>query len=72
MRKQSPAITASFFERMKFLIEEGSSQNYARQESFNERYVLYLNSVLLIYLRYGIKSVKTEAGKWLYSVIYIM
>ncbi|CAH1394248.1 unnamed protein product [Nezara viridula] len=36
MRKQSPAITASFFERMKFLIEEGSSQNYARQESFNE------------------------------------
>lgn len=37
LRKQPPAITASFFERMKFLIEEGSLQNYARQESFNER-----------------------------------
>ena len=37
LRKQPPAITASFFERMKFLIEEGSLQNYARQETFNER-----------------------------------
>ncbi|RZF37225.1 hypothetical protein LSTR_LSTR014116 [Laodelphax striatellus] len=36
LRKQPPAITASFFERMKFLIEEGSLQNYARQENFNE------------------------------------
>lgn len=39
LRKQPPAITASFFERMKFLIDEGSLQNYARQETFNERYV---------------------------------
>lgn len=38
LRKQPPAITASFFERMKFLIDEGSLQNYARQESLNERY----------------------------------
>lgn len=37
LRKQPPAITASFFERMKFLIEDGSLQNYARQETFNER-----------------------------------
>ncbi|KAK5644102.1 hypothetical protein RI129_007947 [Pyrocoelia pectoralis] len=36
LRKQPPAITASFFERMKFLIDEGSLQNYARQETFNE------------------------------------
>ncbi|ODN01413.1 Teneurin-m [Orchesella cincta] len=35
LRKQPPAITASFFEKMKFLIEEGSSQSYARQEAFN-------------------------------------
>ena len=37
LRKQPPAITASFFERMKFLIDDGSLQNYARQETFNER-----------------------------------
>ncbi|KAG5882426.1 hypothetical protein JTB14_007052 [Gonioctena quinquepunctata] len=36
LRKQPPSITASFFERMKFLIDEGSLQNYARQETFNE------------------------------------
>ena len=36
LRKQSPAITASFFEKMKFLIDEGSLQNYARQDTFNE------------------------------------
>lgn len=38
LRKQPPAITASFFERMKFLIDEGSLQNYAKMETFNERY----------------------------------
>lgn len=36
-KKQPPIVTASFFERSKFLIEEGSLQNYARQENFNER-----------------------------------
>ncbi|XP_078038060.1 teneurin transmembrane protein Ten-m isoform X2 [Augochlora pura] len=36
LRKQPPAITASFFERMKFLIDEGSLQSYARLETFNE------------------------------------
>lgn len=37
LRKQPPAVTASFFERMKFLIEEGSLQSYAKQDAFNER-----------------------------------
>ncbi|XP_034122541.1 teneurin-m isoform X4 [Drosophila guanche] len=36
LRKQPPAITASFFERMKFLIDESSLQNYAKLETFNE------------------------------------
>jgi len=39
LRKQPPAVTASFFERIKFLIEEGSLQNYAKHENFNERSV---------------------------------
>ncbi|XP_055694712.1 teneurin-m isoform X5 [Lutzomyia longipalpis] len=38
LRKQPPAITASFFERMKFIIDEGSLQNYARLETFNESF----------------------------------
>ncbi|XP_063702096.1 teneurin-m isoform X2 [Culicoides brevitarsis] len=36
LRKQPQAVTASFFERMKFLIDEGSLQNYAKMETFNE------------------------------------
>lgn len=41
LRKQPPAITASFFERMRFLIDEGSLQNYAKMETFNERLVSF-------------------------------
>lgn len=37
LRKQPPAITASFFEKTRFLIDEGSLQNYAKMETFNER-----------------------------------
>lgn len=37
LRKQPPAITATFYERMKFIIDEGSLQNYAKSETFNER-----------------------------------
>jgi hypothetical protein len=37
LRKQPPAITASFFEKMKFLIEDGSLQSYAKPEAFNGR-----------------------------------
>lgn len=44
LRKQPPAVTASFYERMKFLIEEGSLQSYAKQDAFNERYVRHFSS----------------------------
>jgi teneurin len=37
LRKQPPATTASFFEKTRFLIDEGSLQNYAKLETFNER-----------------------------------
>ncbi|XP_065204844.1 teneurin-m isoform X4 [Planococcus citri] len=44
-KKQPPIVTASFFERSKFLIEEGSLQNYARQDNFNEsNYWRHLNT----------------------------
>lgn len=36
-RKQPPAVTASFFQRMRFIVEEGSVQNYAAASSFNAR-----------------------------------
>ncbi|KAG8175100.1 hypothetical protein JTE90_024602 [Oedothorax gibbosus] len=36
LRKQPPAVTASFFQRMQFLIEEGSVQSYAQKNVFND------------------------------------
>ncbi|XP_037506639.1 teneurin-m isoform X6 [Rhipicephalus sanguineus] len=36
LRKQPPAVTASFFQRMQFLIEEDSVQSYAKKEAFND------------------------------------
>ena len=37
LRKQPPAVTASFFERMKFIIEENGLQSYVQRAGFNER-----------------------------------
>ena len=39
LRKQPPAATASFFERMKFIIEDKGLQSYVQRAGFNERYV---------------------------------
>ena len=37
LRKQPPAMTASFFEQMKFIIEDKGLQSYVQRAGFNER-----------------------------------
>ena len=37
LQRQPPASTASFFQKMRFIIEEGSLQRYAKNTAFNER-----------------------------------
>ena len=37
LQRQPPASTASFFQKMRFIIEEGSLQRYADNTAFNER-----------------------------------
>ncbi|CAG2163482.1 unnamed protein product [Oppiella nova] len=37
LRKQPPAVTASFYQKMKFLIEESSVQSYAHKDEYSER-----------------------------------
>ena len=37
LQRQPPAPTASFFEKMRFIIEEGSLQRYSKNSAFNER-----------------------------------
>ncbi|ESP00102.1 hypothetical protein LOTGIDRAFT_91191, partial [Lottia gigantea] len=39
LTKQSPSTTASFYEKMRFLVEENSVQTYAMKNSFNETQV---------------------------------
>ncbi|XP_054706781.1 teneurin-m-like [Uloborus diversus] len=36
LRKQPPAVTASFYQKMKFLIEEDSVQSYAHRDEYSE------------------------------------
>lgn len=37
LRKQPPAITASFYQKVKFIIEDKNVQSFARKEEFSER-----------------------------------
>lgn len=37
LRKQPPSVTASFYQRVKFLIEEDGVQSYGQSDEFVER-----------------------------------
>jgi hypothetical protein len=37
LRKQPPSVTASFHQRVKFLIEDNSVQSYAHKDEYSER-----------------------------------
>lgn len=37
LRKQPPSVTASFYQRVKFLIEENSVQSYVHTDEYGER-----------------------------------
>ncbi|XP_047545420.1 teneurin-m isoform X3 [Vanessa atalanta] len=62
LRKQPPAITASFFERMKFLIDEGSLQNYAKQETFNESRSAVIRGRVVTLLGSGLVGVRVSTS----------
>ncbi|KAH0999482.1 hypothetical protein HUJ04_001366 [Dendroctonus ponderosae] len=46
LRKQPPSVTASFYQRVKFLIEENSVQSYAHMDEYTERYPIPLHNDL--------------------------
>ncbi|XP_058456897.1 teneurin-m isoform X2 [Malaya genurostris] len=62
LRKQPPAITASFFERMKFLIDEGSLQNYAKLETFNESRSAVIRGRVVTSLQMGLVGVRVSTS----------
>nr|CAD7437593.1 unnamed protein product [Timema bartmani] len=42
LRKQPPSVTASFYQRVKFLIEENSVQSYAHMDEYSESFFAYV------------------------------
>ncbi|KAK9876572.1 hypothetical protein WA026_013952 [Henosepilachna vigintioctopunctata] len=62
LRKQPPTITASFFERMKFLIDEGSLQNYARQGNFNESRSAVVRGKVITTMGKGLMGVRVSTS----------
>ncbi|KAG8200277.1 hypothetical protein JTE90_021927 [Oedothorax gibbosus] len=62
LRKQPPAVTASFFQRMQFLIEDGSVQSYAQKTSFNETRVAVIRGCVVSQLGNGLKGVRVAVG----------
>lgn len=63
LRKQPPSLSASFFEKVRFLIEDGSVQSFANGNSFSENQVsvirgqvLYKNGQPLIGVKVSSKS----------------
>ncbi|CAG7727590.1 unnamed protein product [Allacma fusca] len=47
LRKQPPSVTSSFFQRVKFLIEENSVQSYAQKDEYSERRVSVIRGQVL-------------------------
>ncbi|XP_035215579.1 teneurin-m-like isoform X2 [Stegodyphus dumicola] len=71
LRKQPPAVTASFFQRMQFLIEDGSVQSYAHKTAFNESMfwnnfnasrVAVIRGCVVSTLGNGLKGVRVGVG----------
>ncbi|XP_059486301.1 teneurin-a isoform X2 [Neocloeon triangulifer] len=60
LRKQPPSVTASFYQRVKFLIEENSVQVYAPMEAFSESRVAVIRGQVLSPQGLGIIGVRVN------------
>ncbi|KAJ1524354.1 hypothetical protein ONE63_010856 [Megalurothrips usitatus] len=63
LRKQPPLVTASFYQRVKFLIEENSVQSYAHTESYTERRVSVMRGQVVTPQGLGIYGVRVSVDK---------
>ncbi|XP_043193937.1 teneurin-m-like isoform X3 [Amphibalanus amphitrite] len=59
--KHPPRITASFFERSQFLIEEDSVQRYARAEVYNQSRAAVLRGRVTTEAGYGVPGVRVSS-----------
>ena len=49
LRKQPPSNTASFYDRMRFLVEDDSVQSFATLDSFEPSYVVLLFGLMIVF-----------------------
>ncbi|XP_067122609.1 teneurin-m-like isoform X2 [Centruroides vittatus] len=62
LRKQPPAVTASFYHKMKFLIEEDSVQSYSHRDEYSESRVAVLRGQVLNREGSGIMGIRVSVA----------
>ncbi|CAG9802441.1 unnamed protein product [Chironomus riparius] len=63
LRKQPPSVTAPFFQRVKFLIEENSVQSYAHKDEYSESRVSVLRGQVVTSQGLGIVGVRVSVDR---------
>ncbi|XP_018334333.1 teneurin-a isoform X2 [Agrilus planipennis] len=63
LRKQPPSVTASFYQRVKFLIEENSVQSYAHMDEYTESRVAVMRGQVVTPQGLGIVGIRVSVDK---------
>ncbi|CAH0560894.1 unnamed protein product [Brassicogethes aeneus] len=63
LRKQPPSVTASFYQRVKFLIEENSVQSYAHINEYTESRVAVMRGQVVTPQGLGIVGIRVSVDK---------
>ncbi|CAL4070306.1 unnamed protein product [Meganyctiphanes norvegica] len=63
LRKQPPAVTASFYARVKFIIEDSNVQSFAQKDEYSERRVAVIRGQVVTPQGQGISGVRTSVDK---------
>ncbi|XP_012287191.1 teneurin-a isoform X2 [Orussus abietinus] len=63
LRKQPPSVTASFYQRVKFLIEEKSVQSYAHKDEYSESRVAVMRGQVVTEQGLGIVGIRVSVDK---------
>ncbi|XP_037919215.1 teneurin-a isoform X2 [Hermetia illucens] len=63
LRKQPPSVTASFYQRVKFLIEENSVQSYAHMDEYSESRVSVMRGQVITPQGLGIVGIRVSVDR---------
>ncbi|XP_050491043.1 teneurin-a isoform X4 [Bombus huntii] len=63
LRKQPPSVTASFYQRVKFLVEENSVQSYAHMNEYTESRVAVMRGQVVTEQGIGIVGIRVSVDR---------